>query len=581
MHTAPASQTTALSSGTAANIAVTLVVMVIILSASKAAAVYLEWAPLFWILLPISGVGLLLVAGTKRWLPASLIAMMLVCALGLLGNHVQDATWDGNMYHKPATVALHDGWNPWRQEFVAWSHDRREPYYAGAIWDGNDNNKWVSHYPNVSWLFGAAMMDLGFGWESTKALGATLGIALLLFATSVLTQLSSRRWLALLAAVLLVLCPPLMAQLATNYVDGPTYAAAALIVLACLAPRRAGGVKVIAWCCLILLAGFKFTGALYAVLLAIPFLLIHRPRFKEILGWTLLGAFVLSHPYLNHLVSGLPIAHPVTGNSQVMANQAEPSMLEGSRPVTLARSLFARTSNTFTHPGLKLPGDVGPGEVDASGIPDTRYAGFGPLFSLALVVAFGALALMLILGGGARSLTTQQRWLLASAGYMLALTLVHAAPWWARYVPFLYLAVVLCLLAGALSRPLATRLMAGAGLVVMLANAGLVIQGVQRYTRGAAIDAGLDIDANVSRSLKDGETLLLQAPPFVGFSAVYHFSKVQGLAGVQYQPVALGHDDCGADQDLGSWIRLVRVCRRPVAHPVSDIKPSATHEGAE
>jgi len=488
-----------------------------------------------------------------------LFSLALISGLAILGNKFQDATWDGNMYHKPATVALHDGWNPWREEFFEWSKDRNEPHYSPSIWDGNDNNKWVSHYPNVSWLFGSAMMDFGFGWESAKALGATLAIALLLFAPGVLNQLTTHQWHAYLGSALLFLCPVLLAQSATNYVDGATYAASALIALSCISKNRGGHYKVIVWCSLILLAGLKFTGALYAVLLTIPFLMIHRPRLKEVLGWALLGSFILSHPYLNHVASGLPIAHPVTGNNQVMANQAEPSILEGSRAVTLARSLFSRTSNSFTHPGLKLPGDVGPGEIDAAGIPDTRYAGFGPLFSLALLLATASF--LMLLGAGARNITKDQRWLLGSAGYLLALTLVHAAPWWARYVPFLYMATTLCLLAAAQSRLFTTRLMAFAGLLTLAINATLVIQGVGNYTKGAAIDAGEKIDTNVEENIRDNDTLLIQAPAFVGFSAVYHFQKIKEIPKVQYQRINLGDDNCGNNQDLGSWIRLVRVCR--------------------
>lgn len=542
-------------------VATALIVLVLLMVTGKALNTYLGLAyP--WIVLPFAAGALLIQrAGIRKWALPALLAVALVGFAAWTGNQFQDATWDGNMYHKPATVALHEGWNPWSApEFIDWARTRDEPYYARSIWEGNDNNKWVSHYPNLSWLFGAALMDTGFGWESGKALSTVLAFALFLYGISVLTPMLGKRWRAVVGAMLLATAPTLLAQAATNYVDGATYAAVALCVLACLDPQRGRIGNIIAWGSLIVMAGLKFTGALYGALLALPFLLLRRPSWKEILGWAMLGAFVLSHPYLNHLVSGLPIAYPVTGNNKVMENQAEPSMLEGNRAVTLARSLFAHTSNTFTHPGLKLPGAVGPGEVDAAGIPDTRYAGFGPLFSLAFCIT--ALAILAATIKRRERSDQPTRLLLTLIGYLMLLTLVHAAPWWARYVPFLYIAVVLALLGSWRSPSLPARSLSIAGMLVLAVNVGLVMQGVHRYTHQAAVESAADVDAVVKQHWRSDNTLIVQAPQFVGFSAVYHFSKVMEIDSVQYQYVPLGSDSCGIDADRGYWIRLVRVCQR-------------------
>jgi len=549
-----------LQSAAPRRVAAALIVLVLLMVTGKALSTYLGLA-YAWIVLPFA-VGVLLVqqAGIRNWALPAVLAVAFVALAAWTGNQFQDATWDGNMYHKPATVALHEGWNPWSApEFIDWARTRDEPYYAGSIWEGNDNNKWVSHYPNLSWLFGAALMDTGFGWESGKALGMVLAIALFLYAISVLTPMLGQRRRAVVGAILLAIAPTLMAQAATNYVDGATYVAVALCVLACLDEQRGPTGNIVAWGSLIVLAGLKFTGALYGALLVLPFLFLRRPNWKEILGWALLGAFVLSHPYLNHLVSGLPIAYPVTGNNKVMENQAEPSMLEGNRAVTLARSLFAHTSNTFVHPGLKLPGEVGPGEVEAAGIPDTRYAGFGPLFSLAFCIA--ALAILVATIKPRERTDQPTRVLLALIGYLMLLTFVHAAPWWARYVPFLYIAVVLALLGSWRSPSLPARCLSIAGMLVLVANIGLVSQGVHRYTRQAAVESAADVDAVVNQHWRADSTLIVQAPQFVGFSAVYHFSEVMKIGRVQYQYVPLGSDNCGSDADRGYWIRLVRVCQ--------------------
>lgn len=548
-----------------------IVVTILALVGGKAIAVYSGLHTLSVWLPPVAGLLLVATAGARRWLLPAAAAALLVAVLAFAAGLLPDPTWDGNMYHKPATVALHEGWNPWlTKDFTEWTHTQKAPYFADAIWSGNQNSQWAGHYPNLSWLYGAVLMDYGFSWESGKSLAPMLAAAVFFYAAWVLSFYTPRRWMSVTAAGLLAACPVVLAQLVSNYVDGATYAAITLAMLSCLAPRNERLASTVGWSALIIIAGLKFTGALFAALLAIPFLVARRPNLKQIAAWAVLGAVILSHPYLNHLAKGLPVAYPVTGNAQIMANQAEPSMLEGARPVTLVRSLFAHTSNTFQHPGLKMPGSFMDGEIQASGVPDTRYAGMGPLFSAALVLSLPILPLLLVFGGGEaglRAIPASQKKLLAAVVFLLALVLVHAAPWWARYVPFLYAAVILLLFAGGIAPIPLTRILAAAGTVALLGNLVLVSIGVRDYVRIAAIESGTKIDGQVLNQLRPGETLVVQAPVFMGFSAVYHFGMLASHNPVVYQPVELGKDSCGALQDLGSWVNLARVCRVPLKPP--------------
>ena len=541
-----------------------MLITIILLATSKALGTYTGVQAAVYALPTLGGLLIMLGAGWNEWRWSAGMALLVLLVSGLVANAITDPTWDGNMYHKVAIVALHDGWSPWTfPDFGDWVKTRGEIYYSTAVWRGNENANWISHYPNFSWLLGSSLMDFGFGWESGKALNFCLGISLYWYSRPVLKQYLETRWVMELAALLVVLCPPLVVQLATNYVDGATYAVATLCVLCLLDKHRGAATNIIAFAALIILAGLKFTGSLYAAMLAVPFLVLRRPSLKEIGIWALVGAIALAHPYLNHVVSGLDIAYPVTGNDKVLRNQAELSLLRKSRPMALADSVFAKTSNTFANPGHKIPGSIHSGEVVASGIPDARFAGFGPLFSLALLAGIGSLVQALIMRKKEHPASRDRRLLLGSAAFMLLMTFVHAAPWWARYVPFFYFGLVLTFVLAMSSGAKAARVLAMSGLVVLLINGCIVLWGAGLYSIDHSIRPGIAVDRRVAKQHGRDEALVIRAPQFVAFSALYHFQHSLQVHSLKYHPVELGDLNCGDAQDLGFWIDLVRVCKAP------------------
>ena len=536
--------------------------VIVTVSAAKAAASYCD-APVMVFLLPAAVFALLwFYASDRRWVATTAAALALLVTTALLSNWLPDPTWDGNMYHKVALVALHDGWNPWRfPEFSDWLKTQSALEYSDSVWSSNIAASWISHYPNISWLFGAALMDYGFAWESTKAISTMLTVAIFFRSFSVFRQWIGRRATSGMLAACVVLCQPLLAQITTNYVDGITYALFVLIMLALLDEKRATANRITVWCSLILLAGLKFTGALYGVLLAIPFLFVYRPRFREMLLWGTIGLATLSHPYLNHVVSGLPVGYPVTTGSQILSGQAEQAMLDQSRPQSLLTSLFSKVSNDFAMPGLKVPGSVRSQEISMSGVPDTRYSGFGPLFSLAALlglVAAAASAVQTYRKNGRRDPTWR---LYACIGFLLALTLIHAAPWWARYVPFLQFALIIALLASIRIGPSWARGVAIAGAFVLIVNGAMILIGVGSYIGRASIDGGVAVDRQIIHRHLRGESVLIRAPAFMGFPAIYHAREVLHLSSIEYQAVSLDKLDCGGREELGTWIGLVKFCR--------------------
>lgn len=541
------------------------VLLVVLLALSKGIGVYTGIYMAVYILPPLLwGIFLLSSPSSRDWLRATALVLLVLATAALIANAIPDPTWDGNMYHKVAIVALHDGWNPWVfPNFIDWTKTRSEIYYSAAVWQGNSNALWISNYPNLSWLVGSALMDFGFGWESGKALSILLAIALYVYARSIFRQYVSKSWTAELLAFLTVLCQPLLAQLMTNYVDGATYASSSLCVLCVLDKRRGIALNSIAWGALIILAGLKFTGALYGVLLAIPFILLRRPSIREIIIWTLIGAATLSHPYLNHIISGVKIGYPVTGNNIVLQGQADKKLLQESRTRALVDSLLSKTSNSIDHPGHKIPGTVYDGEIIAAGVPDARYAGFGPLFSLALIIGIAALIVTLTEkrsnSGGNRDFAL----LIGGTALLFALTLVHPALWWARFVPFLYLGLILCFTSALQSTSAKVRILTTAGLGAMLLNGTFVILGTVSYVRDHSIQHGVSVNREIARKYERNDKLIVRAPQFVAFSALYNLQHTLDIPVTEYQPTPIDSLSCTKGHELGFWIDLAKICAQP------------------
>lgn len=367
-----------------------------------------------------------------------------------------------------------------------------------------------------------------------------------------------------------VLCAPLMTQLTNNYVDGATYSAIALIVLNLLDHADTRRDNFVIWGSLIILAGLKFTGALYAAMLAIPFLILKRPSIPQALAWALVGALTLSHPYLNHLASGKEIAYPVTSSNLVLRSQVEPRVLEAPRVFSLTASLFARTSNSLIFPGIKIPGKVNGDEMHSLDGPDARFAGFGPWFSLALLLSAAALTCGLYADVRRRAWHGRRVSLLLMSVLLVIMALLHAAPWWARYVPFLQLAMVLVLLYAWMSPLRVARVAAATACNALLVNGALVASSALIYSRDYAYRAGFTADRAIVSTLGHGDRVTVRAPQFVAFAVLHHAEHDLGLPQLSYEMVALDVLNCDDRKEIGSWIGLSRFCVDPEADTEPD-----------
>ncbi len=359
----------------------------------------------------------------------SLLVFLGVLAIGTAASiAVIDTTYDGIRYHAAGVVAVQDSWNFFADRIP---HSELGRGYA----------KWLAIYPKALWVLGANFHAATGQYEACKLVN-WLGMLIAFgFAFRLGARLGLGRSQRYLLSGFIALNPISVAQLFAFQQDGPM--ASLILAMVCLliehrlAPSKTSGT---ALCLLIfLIVNLKTTGVVFVTVLvgsALAWSWMSRQRVLDFL-WPALavpvGFFVVGFsPFTQGvIISGNPF-HGVLGPGAEPFEQLHESLMPKNRFLLFASSVFGRTERVPTEINFKVPGRVSLQEIKE--ISDaTRFGGFGPLFSLALLLAAAGLV-MRKAGGGVVTL--------APAGVvaaLLAATFIHPAAWWARYVPHFYL----------------------------------------------------------------------------------------------------------------------------------------------
>ena len=354
------------------------------------------------------------------WMGAFVIASLGISLLFI------DRSWDSLWYHKRAMIALADGWNP--------------VYQALNIKD----LPWPDVYWKTTWVLGA------LAYKSIPIVNVVTFVNWILLLAAFFTARAALsvarvppRWINLVAA-LIALNPVSILQLTTSYVDGAVASCvvivtcallgycmvrqAGFLVLACFGSALALTVKV---SCITYLAGVWLAAAVFVVIM-------DGWRGLRLVSGTAIATAVLTvwlgfNPYVtNYMRYGNPL-HPLFGAHKIdnIITQALPRTYAGrSRLESLAISVFSGTAAEDAIGGVKFPGTMSIEELKGMHSPALKVGGFGPLFSVVLLLAAAGLLTIPMRGAIFASL--------AGVG-LIAVSLVNPAVWWARYVPWLWL----------------------------------------------------------------------------------------------------------------------------------------------
>lgn len=398
-------------------------------------------------------VGLLLGAGltgvaATRWPGCSprvdlLWTSALVTAISagsvFLALRFYDVSSDGQEYHQTAIWMLVEGWNPNERLITI---------------DDSLHHRWLNHYPKAAWYVHAALLKATGQIEAAKATNLMLAAAAALFIYAAAVAYV-RRWQAATLSMLATVNAVALCQLFSFYIDGQLASVwLATIALAFLWARTPSWtIEVAVVGCFSYMAGLKFTGLLFALVIAVAaqlsIFLRARPLARRWAVVSTVGLFTATllvgyNPYVtNTLRRGNPL-YLLIGDGAVdyVSDRGPggccvpPGFNDINRFRALAISLVSPSDNNWGwgHGPIryKLPFTVDSREVEAFFLPDVRLGGWGPLMSGAVLIALVALVL------GSRSAAVERpRVTLDLLSLQLAAIALLPYSWWARYAPMI------------------------------------------------------------------------------------------------------------------------------------------------
>lgn len=509
--------------------------------------------------------------GTTNWIIAVLTGELLVIASVAVAGAFFDFGWDGQWYHQNAVFQMARGWNP----VVDPLH--RLP---------GDVAMWLRHYAKGPWYIALALYQLTLDIECAKAATWIAAAASFACVMAAATESGAKPGRAAFLGALAALNPIVVCQVTTFLVDGLlasflTCHAAALFAWV-RRPNRLHAAMAIASA--ILCINAKQTGLVYVGLLTAGaglWVLLHRRELAERILLLQVSAILLGvgvfgfNPYVTNAIHRGNPFYPWAGSAfhpgfdrpgQDPNDRFEipRNLVDHNRLYRLAYSVFGRPGAQPLVGGpdarLMWPGNVGREDLLAFCHHGTRVSGFGPLFSVAIVVSGLLLVLTLVFGGWPRSM------LLIVVGTLLMSLLIGPHGWWARYVPQLWWLPIAAMLAGlAVPGRRWIRWGAHALATVLLLNASLVAGVHLRWEIGAT--------RTLARQLE-----FLRSQPGVR-ADLHYFSVAYGerlrVAGVRFKSCPVLH--CSEPMQLMSvapgYPGAVQVCIETEQDP-----PSSIHE---
>ena len=382
----------------------------------------------------------------------------------IISENILDFASDSSWYHKSALGSLANGWNPVYEKFGDFANNSElnitNMHYAEIF---------TQHYCKASWITGANIYCLTKDIESGKSVNLFMAYILFAFIFHYLSMVYLKWWQALIVSGLTVYNPLTVSQIFTLYVDNLLYTSlfGIIVMLFGISDKNYELDEKLKYFSLFGLIVFciniKFTGLAYAGVFCLLFYIIWLIR--SIVDKNFIYTFIKNTSF--YIVTCIIAIFLVGFSTYIMnftehghpfyplAGENKRDIMTGNQPVPFDRingierlliSVFSKTENIIGNvlPDLKFPFFVSEEEKEVAAIgPDTRIAGFGPLFGgvlcfSAAVLTFGLYCLFKL----------NKYWfaiLISNIVVVLALLLLIQESWWARYSPYFYLVPILTL----------------------------------------------------------------------------------------------------------------------------------------
>lgn len=410
--------------------------------------------------------------------PIGIAAGVVALAL-LVAGSFYDLSWDGLWYHQTAVFQMDEGWNPLAEPMRGFT-EHLEP--------------WLRYYAKGPWYVALAFYEATGDIEVAKAM-PTIALAAMFFAVwAAGLDLGLSRFEAGALSALVSANPVMWFELVSYLVDGLMVAFLACFVAATVRwlARPSFLTGYIGFASVVLAVNTKLSGPVYLgfLLAGVGLFVLWKLR-GRFLPWVALqlGALVAAigvfgyNPYVTNTVHRGNPFYPILGSKAYpsLRQQGEDpierwetpkNLLDSNRFVRLGYAIFGRPGAPPYYPGedaeLMWPGDVRWQDFAMYYFHDVRISGFGPLFSVAFLMA-----LVLISAALTRPRLPRSVLLLTTTTILVSL-LISPHTWWARYGPHLWWLPIVGVIAGYAS-PGWTRRLARALAVLLLVNVVLIV----------------------------------------------------------------------------------------------------------
>ena len=381
-----------------------------------------------------------------------------------ISQNILDFAHDSNWYHKAALGSLANGWNPVYEEFGEFANNSEL-----NITNMNYAAIFTQHYCKASWIVGANIYCLTGDIETGKAVNLLMAYILFAITFHYLSMTYLKWWQGLIVGGLMVYNPLTVSQIFTLYVDNLLYTClfGIIVMLFGISDKKYEVSEMIKYFALfgmiVFCVNIKFTGLAYAGVFCLLFYIIWiihsiiNKDFKRvfvrntvfyIITCSVAIFLVGFSTYVTNFVDDGHPLYPLAGENKrdIMTGNQPTAFNKINGVQRLLISVFSKTENITGNrlPDLKFPFAVYEEEEDIAAVgPDTRIAGFGPLFGgvlcfSAAILTFGLYCLFKL----------NKYWfaiIMSNIVVILTLLLCIEESWWARYSPYFYLVPMLAL----------------------------------------------------------------------------------------------------------------------------------------
>lgn len=433
--------------------------------------------------------------------------LLAICLISLiLANAIYDLSFDGQWYHQETVGQIKNGFNPYYKTLpspdVESSGGTKEVWCSGPDRTENDSMAGspavnlmdldINHMPKAAEIVEAAIFRLTNRIETGKAVNLIILAGSFFLCLSLVYKIdrfsTGIKWLT---AALVCFNPITITQLSSYCVDGlmASLLVCQLLLFCFLFLENNKYYRFLLGLLIMISVNIKYTSLVYTAIFCTGFLLLllvgkkwaytKNSFYTCALSASLGLLFIGFHPYVTNLIATNQLFYglPETRNE---IYDITPSLIRGkNRFDKLFLSLATHSEEDAADKAavkemLKIPFSVNKKELLNANNPELKFAAFGPFFGGALLVS-----ILLLLVTAFRSYRHPVfGYTLASLGIILLTVLIIPDPWWARFVPQLWLFPVIILLMAELLpasriRPVKTLLYASLALNVAWVLCGI------------------------------------------------------------------------------------------------------------